>query len=82
MLLGLEGGAIGGGIAIALFVVAGVMTRALAGTAAGDQTAALFGGFSIGIMGYVAMVMLIVLIAGVTAWTSRQTVNRTLATID
>jgi cell division transport system permease protein len=82
LLLGFEGGAIGGGAAIALFALAGLITRAFSGTAGGDQTAALFGGFSIGIYGYAAMLALIVLIAGVTAWTSRHTVNRTLATID
>lgn len=82
LLLGLEGGAIGGGMAMAIFALAGVLMRALGGTPAGDQTAALFGGFSIGLGGYVAIVLLIALIAGVTSLTSRQTVNRTLATID
>jgi cell division transport system permease protein len=82
LLLGFQGGTIGGGAAIALFALAGFITRAFSGTAGGDQTAALFGGFSIGIYGYAAMLALIVLIAAVTAWTSRHTVNRTLATID
>ena len=43
---------------------------------------ALFGSFAIGIGGYAAVVFQVLLIAGVTAFTSRQTVNRTLETID
>ncbi|MGE0565515.1 MAG: cell division protein FtsX [Pseudolabrys sp.] len=82
LILGLKGGAIGGAAALALFVFAGALSRSLTGTAAGEQTAALFGTFSIGIAGYVAVLAQIVLIALVTAWTSRQTVNRTLDAID
>lgn len=80
--LGLQGGAIGGGAAIMLFVLANVISRWFAGTAGGEQTAALFGSFSVGIAGYVAVLAQIVLIAGVTAWTSRHTVNRTLEMIE
>ena len=82
LLLGLQGGVIGGGMAIVLFALAGLVGNWMSGTALGDQTAALFGTFSIGIVGYVAVIGQIVLIAGVTAVTSRQTVNRTLETID
>ena len=82
LLLGLEGGAIGGGAAIVLFALAGMISRWFAGTAGGEQTAALFGSFSIGLAGYVAVLAQVVLIAVVTAVTSRHTVNRTLETID
>jgi len=82
LLLGLQGGAIGGGIAIVLFALAGVISGWFTGTAGGDQTAALFGSFSIGIAGYIAVLGQVVLIALVTAVTSRHTVNRTLDTID
>ena len=82
LLLGLQGGAIGGGAAIVLFALAGVISRWFAGTAGGDQTAAMFGSFSIGIAGYIAVLGQVVLIAAVTAMTSRQTVNRTLEMID
>jgi cell division transport system permease protein len=82
LLLGLQGGSIGGGAAIFLFALAGGMSRWFAGTAGGDQTAAMFGSFSIGMTGYVAMLGQVVLIAAVTAMTSRQTVNRTLEMID
>ena len=82
LLLGLQGGVIGGGIAIVLFALAGAVSRWFTGTAGGDQTAALFGSFSIGVAGYVAVLGQVVLIAAVTAMTSRQTVNRTLEAID
>ena len=82
LLLGLEGGAIGGGAAMLLFALAGAVSRWFAGSAAGEQTAALFGSFSIGLYGYAAVVAQVVLIALVTAATSRHTVNHTLETID
>ncbi len=82
LLLGLEGGAIGGGAAILLFVLAGMLSRWFAGSAAGEQSAALFGSFSIGFAGYAAVIGQVLLIALVTALTSRHTVNRTLESID
>jgi cell division transport system permease protein len=82
LLLGLEGGAIGGGAAVALFAIASLLSRWFGTTAGGEQTSALFGSFSIGLAGYVALLVQVLLIAGVTALTSRQTVNRTLETID
>ena len=82
LLLGLQGGGIGGGAAVALFALAAGISRWFAGTAGGDQTTALFGSFSIGIIGYVAVFGQVILIAAVTAMTSRQTVNRTLEMID
>ena len=82
LLLGLQGGAIGGGIAIVLFALAGAISGWFAGSAGAEQTAALFGSFSIGIAGYIAVLGQVVLIALVTAVTSRHTVNRTLDTIE
>ena len=82
LLLGLQGGAIGGGGAVLLFALAGLLSRWFSGTASGDQTAAMFGSCSIGMTGYIAVVCQVVLIAVVTAWTSRQTVNRTLEAMD
>src|SRR5471032_2036412 len=81
LLLGLQGGAIGGGAAILLFALAGGLSRLFSGTAGGDQATAMFGSCSIGMSGYVAVLVQVVLIAVVTAWTSRQTVNRTLEMI-
>ena len=82
LLLGLKGGAVGGVAAMALFLLAGFVSRQFVGTAGGEQTAALFGSFSIGFTGYAAVIGQVILIALVTALTSRQTVNRTLAAID
>jgi cell division transport system permease protein len=77
--LGLQGGAIGGGAAIVIFLAATMISHWLVG---GDQGSVLFGSFSIGLVGYAAVLGQVVLIAIVTAWTSRHTVNSTLETID
>jgi len=82
LVLGLQGGLIGGGAAILLFAIAGAIGAWGSGTTGGDQLAALFGTFSIGIEGYVAVLVQIVVVAIVTALTSRRTVNRTLATVE
>jgi cell division transport system permease protein len=82
LVLGLQGGLAGGGAAVVLFLLAELVGRWLGGSAAGEQTSALFGTFSIGLFGYGAMVAVIVVIALVTAFTSRHTVNRTLEAID
>jgi cell division transport system permease protein len=82
LLLGLQGGAIGGGAAIVLFALANLASRWFTGTAGGDQTSALFGSFSIGLAGYIAVLGQVALIAVVTALTSRHTVNSTLEAID
>jgi cell division transport system permease protein len=79
LVLGLQGGAIGGGAAIILFLAATAISRWFAGA---EQASALFGSFSIGLTGYAAVLGQVVLIAVVTALTSRHTVNRTLETID
>jgi cell division transport system permease protein len=82
LLLGLKGGAIGGGAAIALFGVIAAINVWFSGTPSGDETAALFGSFSVSITGYLAILALIALMAVVTALTSRRTVNQTLDNIE
>jgi cell division transport system permease protein len=79
--LGLKGGLIGGGVAIALFAFADLAGSWFIGTAGGDQFAAMFGTFSIGALGYFAILVQIGLVAGVTAAASRRTVKRTIETI-
>jgi cell division transport system permease protein len=79
--LGLQGGANGGGSALFLFAIAELASRWLLGAAATQQFMALFGTFSIGLTGYIAVVVQVILIALVAAYTSRTTVNRTLETI-
>jgi cell division transport system permease protein len=82
LVLGFKGGAIGGGAAIVLFAILGAVNAWLAGTAGGDEAAALFGSFSIGVAGYLAILVQIALMAVVTALASRRTVNQTLEAID
>jgi cell division transport system permease protein len=79
--LGLQGGAIGGGTALFLFAIAELASRWLLGAAATQQFMALFGTFSIGLVGYIAVVVQVIMIALVAAFSSRATVNRTLETI-
>jgi cell division transport system permease protein len=80
--LGFKGGVIGGGAAIILFGCIEGADTWLTGTPAGDEIAALFGRLSIGVSGYVAIFVQIIVMAAVTALVSRHTVNRTLETID
>jgi cell division transport system permease protein len=82
LLLGFRGGALGGGAAILMFGIVETANSWLAGTAGGDQIAGLFGNLSIGVAGYLAIVLQIIFMALVTAFASRRTVNRTLETID
>jgi len=82
LVLGLEGGLIGGGLAMLLFGIAGIAANMSIGTASGDQVAALFGTFSLSLSGYLVILAQIVLIAVITAIASRRTVNRTLEFVD
>jgi cell division transport system permease protein len=82
LLLGFRGGAIGGGAAILMFGVAEAANAWLAGTPGGDEVAGLFGNFSIGVTGYLAILLQIVFMALVTAFACRHTVNRTLEAMD
>ena len=60
LLLGFRGGALGGGAAILMFGVVEAANSWLAGTAGGDQIAGLFGNLSIGVAGYLAIVLQII----------------------
>lgn len=82
LLLGLKGGAIGGGTAMVMFALAGVTSDWFKGSAGESQIAVLFGSLSLGPEGYGAMIGLIVLVAAVTAGTSRLTVRRTLKALE
>jgi cell division transport system permease protein len=81
LLLGLKGGAIGGGLALLMFGLIDFANGWLLSSAGGAQLGALFGTFSIGLAGYAAVLAQIALTALVTAATSRHTVNRTLETV-
>ncbi|MET0605537.1 MAG: ABC transporter permease [Beijerinckiaceae bacterium] len=77
--LGLEGGAIGGLGAILCLWFAGLIAGRFQATPGGDQIEALFGGFSIGWGGLVIIIIVGLIVAGLTAYMSRQTVARHLA---
>jgi len=80
--LGLEGGLIGGGIAMLLFGFSESIAGWFSGTPVGDQFAALLGTFSLRPSGYLALAAQAVLIAAITAWASRRTLFATLDDID
>jgi len=80
--LGLIGGALGGIAAMVVLAGAGVSRDVFFGTAAETQASALFSTLSIGIAGYAAVLGQVILVAAVTALTSRQIVSQTLAAIE
>lgn len=78
LLLGLQGGAIGGGAAVLLFLLLGLISGRLVG---GSDAAALFGGAALGFGGYMVLLAQVVLVAVVTALTSRRIVRTTLKAV-
>ena len=80
--LGLEGGLIGGGIAMLGFGFSESIAGWFSGTPVGDQFAALLGTFSLRPSGYLALAAQALLIAAITAWASRRTLFATLNEID
>ena len=82
LLLGLKGGAIGGAVATVLFALIGFLSDWFKGSPGEAQAGALFGNLSLGPAGYGAIIGLIVLVAAVTAGTSRLTVHRTLRSME
>jgi len=82
LFLGLKGGAIGGGAAMALFGILQAADAWLTGTPGGEEAAGLFGSLAIGPGGYIAMFVVVVLMALVTAVASRRTVGHTLENIE
>jgi cell division transport system permease protein len=80
--LGLEGGVIGGGIAMLGFGFSESIASWFSGTPVGDQFAALLGTFALRPSGYLALAVQAVLIAAITAWASRRTLFATLDDID
>jgi cell division transport system permease protein len=80
--LGLEGGVIGGGVAMLAFGFSESIAGWFSGTPVGDQFAALLGTFSLRPSGYLTLAAQAVLIAAITAWASRRTLFATLDDID
>jgi cell division transport system permease protein len=82
LLLGLEGGVIGGGAAMLGFGFSESIAGWFAGTPVGDQFAALLGTFSLRPSGYLVLAVQAVMIAAITAWASRRTLFATLDDIE
>jgi cell division transport system permease protein len=82
LVLGLEGGVIGGGAAMLGFGFSESIAGWFSGTPVGDQFAALLGTFSLRPSGYLALAVQAVLIAAITAWASRRTLYATLDEIE
>jgi cell division transport system permease protein len=82
LLLGLEGGVIGGGAAMLGFGFSESIAGWFSGTPVGDQFAALLGTFSLRPSGYLVLAIQAVGIAAITAWASRRTLFATLDDID
>jgi len=80
--LGLQGGLIGGGVAMLGFGFSESIAGWFSGTPVGDQFAALLGTFSLRPSGYLALAAQALLIAAITAWASRRTLFATLDDID
>jgi len=76
--LGLKGGVAGGLAATATFLIAELMVEQGVGSATVDQMDALFGRFQVGFSAYAGVAAIVLLIAALTAITSRATVYRTL----
>ncbi|MEM7068431.1 MAG: ABC transporter permease [Pseudomonadota bacterium] len=74
LILGLKGAIVGTFAAIALFLALSLWSSYSVATPQGDQISALFGSFSPGIIGYLGMFFVLILVAGLTALTSRLTV--------
>jgi cell division transport system permease protein len=82
LLLGLEGGVIGGGVAMLGFGFSESIAGWFSGTPVGDQFAALLGTFSLRPSGYLVLAVQAVGIAAITAWASRRTLFATLDDIE
>src|SRR5580692_2008482 len=80
--LGLEGGLIGGGVAMLAFGFSESIAGWFSGTPVGDQFVALLGTFSLRPSGYLVLAAQALLIAAITAWASRRTLFTTLDDID
>ena len=80
--LGLRGGFIGGGCAMAAFSLSGMITGWFSNSAESDQLAAMFGGFGLGVAGYTAILIISIGVGLLTAGISRTIVFRHLRSLN
>lgn len=78
MALGFRGALIGGGGAVAFFVLAQFLTRRWRATGGGEQIEAMFGDFSVGPSGFLVILLLVGAVATLTGYLSRYIVLRHL----
>ena len=76
--LGFKGAAIGGASAALFFAVAALVSTWGGRSAGGEEIAALFGAFALGLIGYAAILAICLAIAGLTGFLSREIVFRQL----
>ena len=79
--IGLRGATLGTLSAVLFFIALGLISANILPNSSSEQISVLFGSFSLGISGFLGLVALIPLIAGLTAITSRLTVRRFLSQI-
>jgi cell division transport system permease protein len=76
--LGLRGGAVGGGAAILVIALLGILASRWSSAPEAEQLRAMFGAFEIGWGGYVAVVLVAVVVAAISGLVSRVTVRHHL----
>ena len=79
--IGMTGGAIGGVAALLFFVVASLVVSRVLPPESSAQLGALFGRFALGLDGILAILIIVPIVGGLTALTSRLTVRRFLTQI-
>ncbi len=82
LVTGMKGAAAGGAAAAIIFVGFSWWSQHNLATPGGDQAAALFGDFAIGLSGYAGVLLVVLVIAAMTAATSHLTVLAYLRDID
>lgn len=82
LILGLKGAILGGIASILVFLASSFVANTTYATPETDQLAILFGHFSISMLGYLGITGIIVLVAGLTAITSRWAVFHYLANVE
>ncbi len=81
LMLGLKGAVCGAALAILLFLILGFWSSASQATPQGDQIGALFGTFSLGLTGYIGMILVLGLVSLLAAFTSSWTVCNQVNTL-
>ncbi|MEJ8309321.1 ABC transporter permease [Agrobacterium larrymoorei] len=80
--ISLKGSGAGSAVAALVFLAAGFWQSRSLATPQSDQATALFGSFSVGIDGYLGILMTMIIISLLTTITARMTVIRTIDEID